>query len=306
MNHAHLKYLLGLLAGLWMGTGTAPAQQWCSPGATWYHEETEYAMLGYDSYVETRYTGDVLFADSLCQRLSYTVFTYHEPSQMTYTPEWGDFHTITTAGVVYLWEQTRFDTLYYFAAGPGIHWGLPSPSDMAGELRVTVLDTGRAFIDGHDLIYQVVQVTDEDGGVYFPADTIFDRFGPLHMYSIMGYSQGLLIDGGFHSLRCYSDDEMSYTRVEGRCDIGLGIAAPPQQRTVTLYPDPAFDRLWLVGLHADVPLRMAVYDMQGGMVLWETILPQAGLNVSQLAPGLYFIVIPTQDGNELRLKWIKG
>lgn len=282
------------------------AQQWCVPGASWYHEETEYAILGQASYVETRYMGDVLFADSLCQQLSYTVYAYHEPSQSIQTPGWGEFHTTTFAGVVYLWEQTRFDTLYNFSAGPGDHWGIPSPFEEPSGLMVTVLDTGHAVVDEHHLTYQVVQVTGDDGSTFIAADTLFERIGPMYMYCIMGYSQGLITDGGFHSLRCYSDDGITFTRVEGRCDVGLGIGARPDQAIVNSYPNPAFDRLWLDGLDAEGPIRVAVFDMQGSMVLLEAIVPQAGLDVSELTPGFYTIAIPIRQGQELRLKWIKS
>lgn len=267
----------------------------------WYHEVGQ--MSG--AYVETRYVGDTLFADSLCQRVSYTAYYYNEVLQSDQVLGYGAFYTISHPGIVYMWAQGRFDTLYHFAANPGDHWRMPSASELYDDLQVNVLDTGHAAIDGQELSYQVVQVTvPSDGYVFIPRDTIYERMGPLFMYCI--WVETLRTDGGYYDLRCYSDDAMTYTRVEGCCDMGLGIATQQQRSAVTAYPNPAYDRLWLDGPDMEGPLRVAVYDARGGVVLTEFMHPQAGLDVSKLAPGVYTVVAPTRDGHDLRVRWVKG
>lgn len=221
---------LPLLLAVFLSTHSV-AQQWCMPAARWYHDVPEYTMWGIGSYVETRYVGDVFLADSLCQELSYTHYYFNDQSQTIDSVGWGSYHTTTSPGIVYLWTNSGFDTLFHFAADPGEYWDVPDDAT-----RITVTDTGHAVIDGQSLRYQVVQVTYEDMTI-INADTIFERIGPLYMYPYITFTTGIIIDGGFHGLRCYSDDGITYTRVGGHCDIGLGVNDPrPYHETVAVFP----------------------------------------------------------------------
>lgn len=290
----HLSLLLAVFLN-----APSVAQQWCMPGARWYHDEFEYTMWGYASYVETYYAGDTLIADSLCQELSYTHYYFNDQSQMTVAVALGNFYTASSPGIVRLWDGSGFDTLFHFAANPGDYWGVPDD-----EMRITVMDTGHSVIDGQLLRYQVVQVTYEDMTI-IGADTVFERFGPLYMYPYITFTTGIIIDGGFHGLRCYSDDEITYTRVNGHCDIGLGVDIRSRYETAAIFPNPGRDRIWLDGLDTEGMLLATIYDMQGAIVASHTILPRTEIDVSMLARGLYAIVLLTSNGGNLRLEWVK-
>ncbi|MBL7951845.1 MAG: hypothetical protein JNM62_08995, partial [Flavobacteriales bacterium] len=240
------------------------AQSWCAPGALWYHEYP-YTASGDHGYVETRYTGNVLFADSVCEAFS---IVEHGWSDQTSTPwQGGPFtmHTRTSAdGSVHLWDGTAFDTLFHFSAVPGDHWRFPSTWWDEGT-RITVTDTGHATLDGLSLRYLTIEATLAD--IVFVADTIFERIGPLQMFLDVQLSHQFLIDGGYGALRCYSDDEIEVIRVEGPCAIALGTEEAQAVGLPVLFPNPGTDRLTITTHQALAPnSTVQLVDAQGRVI----------------------------------------
>lgn len=263
------------------------AQSWCAPGARWHHE-IPYTAWGDYGYVETQYVGDVLFADALCQEF---VIMEHGYSDQTNSPwEGGPFTMHTTSspdGLVQLWDGSGFDTLFHFGAVPDDHWLFPPSLNETGTL-ITVTDTGHADVGGISLRYLAIEATIED--IVFVADTVFERIGPIALYIDIPLTGNFLTDGGYGRLRCYSDDEMSITRVEGPCEIPLGTGGVDPDRRISLYPNPCTTSFEL-SLPMTAPnTTLTLLDVMGREARTWTVLPgQHGFSTSGIAAGNYVL-----------------
>ena len=81
-------------------------------------------------------------------------------------------------------------------------------------------------------------------------------------------------------------------------DVVTGVQTPEAQE-VSLYPNPASDRIVLDGL-ADGEAEVRIHDLSGRLVLTRRIAgPTALLDISSLAPGCY--VVKVMQGNRERV-----
>ncbi len=275
---------------LWLLYSTCGmSQSWCAPGASWHHEYA-YTSWGDVGFVGTHCAGDVPFADSLCQELVVTEHIYSYQTNTVSTSQPYSFYTTTSGALVHVWTGSEFDTLFHFAAVPGDHWRLPIDLPSV-DARITVLDTGHVILDGESIRYQAVDVNYED--IVSVNDTIFERIGPLEMFLNIPISYQFLIDGGHGGLRCYADEEIDLTRVEGPCEIALGIAPLNRNEDVAIWPNPTADwATFSCTCTGDAHLR--VTDAQGrvvthlpiaaerGQIVWDTRQVPAGVYTVEL------------------------
>ncbi len=144
------------------------AQQWCAPGAQWYHDYSD--LFGNIGYVETHYAGDTMIAGDTCQILEHTKHAHHLPTGVNYTDGPYRFYTSVAGTVVFIWTDTTMDTLVHYGAVPGDQWQV-SPVDQ----DILVSDTGNAILGGIWLKYLTVDLV-SDGEVFW-TDTIYERIG---------------------------------------------------------------------------------------------------------------------------------
>lgn len=275
------------------------AQSWCGPGARWYHTDLESELWGFDNYVLTSYVGDTTIADSVCQRLRYSLHVYSEQSQSIDTVGPYEFYTATTEDIVYLRNNEIFDTLFNFNAIPGDRWGMPDGSTEPG-IWINVLDTGHAVIDEQTLRFLSYNITMADDWVLWANDTIYERIGPVFLYINLTYSAYIVTDGGYYGLRCYEDNEMSYSRVDGRCDVGLGIPPPSDSQGVEVFPNPASSGVRISWEEKDIPLRTELIDMSGRVMhrwpLSGSTEHTTWLGFDGLAEGQYILQLTFETG----------
>lgn len=274
-----------MLAPALLVTMQAAAQSWCEPGALWYHDYP-YTAWGDHGYVETRYTGNVLFADSVCE--TFTIVE-HGWSDQTNTPWQGGPYTMYTHtapnGLIHLWDGSAFDTLFHFGAVPGDRWQFPT-SWLDGGTTMIVTDTGHAMVSNTALRYLVVEATFED--IIFLTDTIFERIGPLELYLDISSSTYFLIDGGRGRLRCYSDADLEIHRVEGPCEIGLSADVLDGSPSISIGPNPASDQVNVFGI--TIPTSASLMDLTGRSVRnWKLSPGQSPLNTAGIPSGSYVL-----------------
>jgi len=290
-----------LAAAFILGTALGTAQSWCAPGARWHHEYP-YTSSGDHGYVETSYTGHVLFADSVCE--AFTIIE-HGWSDQTNTPwQGGPFllHTYTAPdGSVYSWDGSAFDTLFHFTAVPGDHWNFPTTWWEEGT-RITVTDTGHTTLGGLSLRFLAIEATLED--IVVVVDTIFERIGPIQLFLDVQLSHYWLIDGGYGALRCYADEDMELIRVAGPCEIALGLEEARKVGTFAIYPNPASTFVVLEVDLAAEPMNPAIVIQDiTGRVLKQLIVAseqqQLVLDSREFAPGTYNVVLTNHDSTQL-------
>jgi hypothetical protein len=275
--------------------GSTHAQAWCAPEAQWYHNY--YAVWGDEGYIEAHYAGDVLFADSLCQELVLTQDFYsHQNNTVTYGSPFSLYTTTSTNGLVHVWTGSEFDTLFRFNAVPGDHWDLPGDNQNI-DARITVSDTGHGTIGGISLRYLAVEASNE--GFTLIEDTLFERIGPMQMYLELSRSEFFWIDGGWGSLRCYSDEEIEFSRIGGPCEMALTTETFSAHTELRVYPNPANDMVTVQWDGSERSSFAALIDMTGREVQHWPALHHTDSELLQLdgiADGQYVLHLKFEEG----------
>src|SRR4051812_17090268 len=183
------------------------AQTWSPPGAIWHYN---YFNIGFYGYSEIIYTGDTVINSITCKKLdrSLHIIDYINQFHNYYL---GTEYTYEQNGVVFVYFNNHFDTLFNFNASIGESWRLarqpPNANLCDSNSIVTVLDTGTLIINSLPLRYK--KVLFNYGNSWIFPDTIIERIGTTLWYMIP-YDRCAAVDayqGGF--LRCYSDSSFT-------------------------------------------------------------------------------------------------
>lgn len=275
-------------------SGMSHAQSWCPPGAAWTFE---YGDQMFNAGVHRiNYTGDTLIDGHQAQLLEHWVHFgggWGQPEFQTF--HWADLYTYEDSGVVYLqggWPLA-FDTVMWFSAQPGDHWGVP---DMDG-WTFMVLDTSTYILDGMPLRQLVVQVEPEGS---FPVDTLRERIG--YQMTYIRPSEAFVIDGNYGPLRCYEDDAVSYSRPwVTDCGYTMTVQQSEKRGGSGPFPNPGTDHFSLA--IPSVAGALVILDATGRVVGQQrTTGGFATVDTSALPPGVYRIRV---DGIPQSFSWMK-
>jgi hypothetical protein len=78
------------------------------------------------------------------------------------------------------------------------------------------------------------------------------------------------------------------------------------QEILTIFPNPAGDRIWFAGSDLTGELYVMIFDAKGAQVMDRRIVgPNDGMDVRALPPGVYSMVVRSNDGRMLRTSWVK-
>lgn len=147
--------------------------------------------------------------------------------------------------------------------------------------------------------------------VYHMAFTAIEKIGFMDVVSFFGFvdNQGILTGGWYGSLRCYSDDEISYRKNENiPCDslagsTHVGIKNTAYQ-SVGIYPNPVDDYLRI-----DIPregiARLDIVTLDGRTVYTLSEPKHEKIAVGALDKGAYLLFITTKEQNIHSGKFIK-
>lgn len=287
-----MKSVLVCLLGLCFAE--ASAQSWCAPGARWHHNYVN-VSIGDVGYSVTEYLGDVLFEDSVCERLTVTNHIYSYQTQNSFVEGPFTWHTTTTVDVVYVWDGTVFDTLYNFAAVPGDRWYVPGVWEDENSI-IEVSDTGHMVIAGVDRRW-IAAGTYVDGPPV-TSDTIVEGIGPMKAYLQLAWSH--LWDNGYAGLRCYEDAVNSYQQVPDLCAIALSTEDRMGPNRKSLTPNPATDQLQVFWDHDRAPSSAVLIDMSGRAIhRWAisgSTAQTTWLSLDGMAEGQYILQLTFKDG----------
>lgn len=226
MKHGRRATTLWLLT---LCATTAHTQSWFPDGAQWHHA---YFNGGFIGYVRMEVNGDTLLAGQEARVLNRTVVAagFDGGPISTWTKE--PFAVRESAGLVSIWSpaQQAFDTLWNMNAVPGDRWQLApvtEPNVCDATSYSEVIDTGHVSISGIHLRWLAVDLHYIWEGSEWDVrrDTIMARIGSSLLYfTPHDFCNGQLdgADGG--ALRCYTDADLSYSRIAPwSCETLLGV-----------------------------------------------------------------------------------
>ncbi len=302
-----MRLLLGILA---LGAlGGVHAQSWCPPGAQWHVTTHGFAHEG---YLHRVYDGDTLFQGRIAQRITETghyfdywpaIPTYHEVAQTRYTSLDGDVLLVWLAQ-----PMSQWDTLIWFGAVPGDRWYAPGTDGDCGAYPAgmrEVTDTTTTVLFGMPLRRIGIVALGQDGLPFGGIRYFHQRIG-------LEYGTLLLIDGclnvDYHeTLRCYSDDDISYVAPNWSyaCASGVSVHEHELIRTTSPFPNPGTDHFSVL-LHGGPP-TITLFDATGRMMMEQrTSEERPIIGTEGLPTGMYIIRIVDSNGASHHHQWIKS
>lgn len=268
----------------------SPAQSWCPPGASWtYTYSNSWTTEGFARFA---FIGDTVIGADTCQLIDAFAEGWYYPFDTAFHYDLGPVVTKADDALVSIQTSAGFDTLYWFGATPGDHWGITMDDGSVGFGSITVTDTGSMVIQGVPLRFLVTDT-----------DTILERLGSLHSFMLPWV--GYVIDAAGGPLRCYSDVDVQYIDSDWGygCDSWLGlkgrITLNPQ-----VHPNPGSTHFTL-----DLPPTphiITLFDATGRMVLQQRTADQKPMIDTEALPaGLYRISVRDAHGGSFGSSWVK-
>jgi len=261
-------------------------QTWCDEGANWKYRYM--SGFGTEGYTEISYIGDTLIEGQLSNKLSKQLVAFDLVALEDVNYDYGYEYTYEENGVVYLWFNNHWDTLYNFQAEIGDSWRMAKQPLLTNDSNsvLNVVAKGMKNINGIDLKYLVV---DFDGT--WNKDTIVEKVGFIgsYMFPYDGYNGGLDVhEGG--AFRCYEDDQFSTYKpyFSGECDFTVSISELDKENMLNIYPNPVSTTLNLkeeIFQNADYK----IFNEKGGLMMNGKL--SNTIDVSNLSHGLYIITI---------------
>ncbi len=274
-----------LITATMMVTIGSYAQSWCPPGAQWIYDVGSPWIT---ASLQLTYTSDTIVDGFPAQRIDRI---YQQTQPMNVVTSWDPFFTRTNGDVVWEWNGTQWDTLYWFSAVPGDHWQPFWPyQEICPDHAWLVQDTSTTLVSGIPLRTLLLEIT-ESGIPTGQTQTIYERMGGGGGYGFPGHPP--LPCGGVYecycTFSCYQDQDI--LPQGGPCALSLSASTlTSQDHGLQVFPNPAIDVVTIV-LPDRTPMpRVEVLGMDGRLVMTlylengTSTFPLTGLNT-----GLYLL-----------------
>jgi hypothetical protein len=286
-----------LLLILTMFTISGFSQNWCHSGSIWH--ENEYSQIA-DGYVTYTYAGDTIVSNRSCQKLSSKLYEWVYNAFYD-TISFPNLYTYSANDTVYFYYPSinKWYPTYYFNAQPGDSINMVNldtsftPDSIA---HGYVDDIGTVNINGISLRYYDFHLMDTcEGGPGFITHVI-ERIGAINNGLQPSWLCG--VDYTSYSFRCFQDDSFAVYPNNVNCDyLPTGINQVNATR-FSIVPNPADNELRVMTEESAIGKTAIIYDITGNKIAsFKIENPNATLDVSHYAPGLYLLTITGGTGN---------
>lgn len=281
-----MKHLNCLLVTL-IVTNSINAQNWCPLGATWIYD-TGSPWSASNTLIE--YVGDTVIDGYAAQRFERSNRITLIMGFDTLIDQQGpEFYTRTNGDVVWEYNGTVWDTLYWFSAVPGDRWTpfWPYMQDCPGSYLL-VIDTSTTVVDGIPL--RTLDVLGTDGDIEFTFGAIMERIGgEFGGANFPGMASCSIIAECYCNRICYSDQDIN-SNIGCQLTLNVDEAVLPSF-DLGLFPQPALDNVQISSTNANPLTQLQVTDARGKVVLNQSTnkAEQHTLAVEQLPAGYYIL-----------------
>lgn len=289
---ANIKFLILISCPL-------SGQIWFPETANWKYS---YNNFGQSGYVEIEYELDTLINNQSCKKFKRKkVQNYFnlEIQEFLISP----IIMYEEEGIVFLFSQNEFDTLYNFKGSIGDSWTINNESwleDM--EIKVEIGDTGTINLNNQNLRWYAANYDYSytywfDSISFNYADTIIEKIGSIKQYVLPWDGVQAAYDGHQGGgLRCYSDTLFGTYNNDFPYDCDFVPELPSsinsvEKEPVKIYPNPIED---FFTIESEVSIdKVELIDLQGSVV--KTFTGSSPYFVGDLPKGIYFVSIKYND-----------
>lgn len=290
------KFLITAVLMVTLSGGLA-AQHWCPPGAHWrYNYDNGSGIRG---HVEIFYADDTLILGKPAIKLIRAMHAYNYNTGNPVCLFQGTDYTIEDSGVVYIWYNNQWDTLYNFNAQVGDSWRMAKQPLVNGACdsnsTLKVIATGTTTINAVNLRYKVVEF--QYGGTILTGitDTIIEKIGFAGSYMFPYDRCHAALDtneGG--PFRCYSDQNFpEYKPYFPLPCSTVGMEEDRSESRFVIVPNPVTNSFSIPGINPIMSDSYVITDVSGKVV--QSGILTSTTDVSSLKSGLYLLHIRKAD-----------
>lgn len=261
-----------------------PGAEWCYSIYGGFNPTTAYFHLAYtsDTLIQGK-PGKILegetvygFPNNCCDTVMSKIYVYQSTDSIfSYRPYFDDFEFLFR-NELSLGESVEFPALF------------------GGALTVESVDSipiNSSLIKAFKFPYPAMEET-----------YLFDKAGPNRGF--FDDWAAVAWDGFGYRLHWYKDDEIpEFYLLSQPCGFFTSVSEPIAENSIMVFPNPVSDVLKL-----DIPsekLICRIYDVSGRQVFYNNNLTENKIEVSELAPGMYFLLIEI-NGVFYRSKFVKN
>lgn len=291
------------------------AQQPFGYHATWYFSFSEF---GYNGFKKVEHIGDTVMHNMTWLKFSVTgtseIQTGPNQSSIDSNSTWDNIYFATRNDSVFRMNNGQPDLLFDFSAGNGDSWQFIT-ADTAfscADSSVATVQAIRTKTFGSTQLsyYSIRNPMDSiniGGTIYYQPSSAFTLDSMIFQsVGCLSYSQlfspfpntcnGTSFQAARHSLRCYTDDNISINRSNQACDYWSGLSLTENSNTrFTVFPNPSNGTLHILN-SSNESGRLQIFDHVGRLHQEHEIRDRQELTISLPLPGLYFVHFTTYNG----------
>lgn len=283
------------------------AQKWAAPDANWKYNYFVYTVQGYiNAYID----GDTIIEGKTALILQEDLSGHNNIQNNGFQNAFFKREYIyEDDGLVSIWNEDKWDTLYNYNAEIGDSWTPPKQHYDWDEdnclyesyITLTVTEKGTMEIGGESLEFLAVTLKNNPENELYEfefQDTIVERIGFLKSYyKVFSHCDDIESDTrGEGFLRCYSDEDVDYinSNYDKDCDFitTVGISKNDIDLNITLAPNPAQNEFEVIGdIHPKATFK--VISLIGRT--WEVERVDNKIDISFLPSGTYHLRIESDN-----------
>ncbi len=281
-----------ILSVILLSSFAGRSQTWCLPGANWKYSYMN--GFGTEGYTQIQYFGDTVINGQLSKILDKHIYAFNYQNSQAVDIDAGKEYTFETNGIVYLWYNNDWDTLYNFNASVGESWRMakqPFTNACDSNSTLTVTAIGSKVINSQTLNYLVVDFSFPNGF----SDTIVEKIGFINSYLLpYDFCNGSLDANEGGPFRCYQDNNFTTYKPHfaESCDFILGLYNIDSELNLQLFPNPASETLTISLPENALTTNCNLLDNLGKEVKRFTVTGGENfMHVSELESGVYMMRI---------------
>lgn len=284
--------------------------EWAPIGAKWSNEMDDWwdYRFSYETFTSVK---DTLILNKQCRKIEvYTCF--HDSLKHKTTIGKGYFFTYTENDKVYYSYKDTFLLLYDFSLKAGDTLVIPKlypywfRDSLITKYLIDTIDyvniSGK-MLQRQKLHFLEDSVNKWDDDNYIDG-YIIEKIG-CEKY-MFGFPKVMIDEYGPPHLKCYSDGEISYKyRYSANCDGFDGISESLPTEELNLFPNPAYDELFL-NYSGNKPYNIEIINSLGIIMLEQNnqLLDRFSINIQNYPKGIYYLIL-YNDKTRLTKKFVK-
>jgi hypothetical protein len=273
------------------------SQNWAPPQAQWYYSFMNVAPVS--AYVKIINLGDTIIGSNVCNKLQKRRIGVDLLNGQAFDVVIGHEYTFEQNEIVFIRNNSNWDTLYNFNSNIGDSWAMAKPSsfNFCDSARIFVVDTGSILVNGNQLKFKKINYQYNSNSSDVIVDTIVEKIGSLNYYFLPFDNCVAMIDaneGG--NLRCYQDNNLGLFNKNTSVECDFVVATTKRENALVSINNPVNEKLHFNNLELVESYQYKIFNSSGAQIE-NARLHSSEIDFTKFSPGIYFVALNNSTSN---------